>query len=75
MLGIRAAKQLSIASDLRGFVFGPPFHIVVKVLHLYEPIAENDSGVVLVMIRCYPVNKTDDKDDKRYESTPLEAKN
>lgn len=64
MSGLRAVKHESIVSDLRGLFFGPPFHIVVKVLHFDEPVAENDSGVVLVMIRRYPVGKTDDKGDR-----------
>lgn len=49
-------KTPNNAANLPGLLFGPPLHIVVKVLDLDQPIPQNVRGVVLVVIRRDPVN-------------------
>lgn len=44
----------SLLPNLQGFLFGSPFHIMIKALHLHEPVVQHGCGVVLVMISRHP---------------------
>lgn len=59
-------KGLSVAllPNSHGFLFWSPFHVMIKALHLHKPVVQNDRGVVLVVISCYPEHKKREKRKK-----------
>lgn len=57
--------SVTLLPNLHGVLFWSPFHIMIKALHLHKPVVQNDCGVVLVMISCYPKHHNKKREDKK----------
>lgn len=52
--GIWAVQPRAPPRYSQGFLHGPPLHIVVKVLHILQPLPEDCCGVVNVVVSGCP---------------------
>lgn len=60
----KQALSVALLPNSHWFLFWSPFHIMIKALHLHKPVVQNDRGVVLVVISCYPEHNKKREEEK-----------